>query len=92
MNIVVIGPGKTSLEVKIGPGETSLAFQTTFPHCYKKMSIVPDYWVSGDPNAYVEGFKFLLELEDHQKQNLPKFHRESGRNLQRTTAHLTCWR
>ena len=68
MDIVVIGPGKTSLEVKLQPGEKSLAFQATFPHCYKKMSIIPDYWVSGDPNAYVEGFQYLLQLGRNQKE------------------------
>jgi|6_EtaG_2_1085325.scaffolds.fasta_scaffold00426_12 hypothetical protein len=59
--ISVIGPGQSSLEFTKKKEEEVMAFQASFPYCYSLLNIIPDYWVSGDPNAYMGGFEFLLK-------------------------------
>jgi len=60
-NISILGPGKTTLEFSPKQEESVLAFQEVFPNCLEYLGIVPDYWVCGDPNAYMVGMRYLLE-------------------------------
>ena len=64
VDILVLGPGSSLLhhaeEIKcLSKKMKVLAFQGTFPHCVEYFDIIPDLWLSGDPNAYVEGFEYL---------------------------------
>lgn len=59
--IIVIGPGKSSLDYGPNANDKVLAFQEVFPNCIEHLSLTPDYWTSGDPNAYVLGFQYLLD-------------------------------
>ena len=60
-NIVLLGPGKTTLDYSCKEGFEVLAFQEVFPNCIEYMQIVPDYWVCGDPNSYILGMRYLLQ-------------------------------
>ena len=65
MNLLVLGPGSSlnhdsELIVRCSSSMTTLAFQNVFPNCLTHFGIIPDIWLSGDPNAYMEGFHFLL--------------------------------
>ena len=67
-SIVVIGPGKSSLDCKvIKEGEKVLAFQEVFPNCVDHLGIMPDFWFGSDPNSYVKGLRYLLEMQDFSK-------------------------
>jgi hypothetical protein len=63
MDLVILGPGKTTLDFKKGQ-EKVLAFQNVFPHCLEHLNIIPDYWVAGDPYAYILGLTFLNQNTD----------------------------
>lgn len=63
MDLVILGPGKTTLDFRKGR-EKVLAFQNVFPHCLEHLNLIPDYWVSGDPYAYILGLTFLNQNKD----------------------------
>ena len=68
----VLGPG-TSLnhhesQIKRLSGRNTLAFQGVFPHCYKYFGLIPSYWFSADPNAWMEGFEFLCSLSAEEQK------------------------
>jgi hypothetical protein len=65
MELVVLGPGKTTLDFKKGQQKV-LAFQNVFPHCIEHLGIVPDYWVCGDPYAYISGLALLNQNTDKE--------------------------
>lgn len=62
--IAVLGPGKSSLDFKPQEDYKTMAFQEVFPHCVEHLGVIPDYWIGGDPNSYITGFKYLLENKD----------------------------
>lgn len=63
-NITVLGPGITTLDFSPSGEEKILAFQEVFPHCLEKISVIPDYWFSADPSAYLGGLSFLLNNQN----------------------------
>lgn len=73
MKVVAIGPGMSSLAYKEVLKETSLkklALQEVFPNCVEGVGIIPDYWVCGDPHAYLDGFRELLNEETDKYKNM----------------------
>lgn len=62
--IAILGPGKSSLDFKPQEDYKTMAFQEVFPHCVEHLGVVPNYWIGGDPNSYITGFKYLLENKD----------------------------
>ena len=74
--IIVLGPGESlnrySDFLRKPQKHKTLAFQGVFPHCYHSFKIVPDYWVSADPNAFVEGFNYLNDLNKEESEKFKK--------------------
>ena len=73
MKIVTIGPGLSSLEYKDALSRTScekFAFQEVFPNCVEMLGVIPDYWMSADPYAYLPGFETLLKEETDKYKNI----------------------
>ena len=71
--LLVLGPGSSinhhKDEILSLKGNVNiLAFQGVFPNCYTHFGLVPDYWFSADPNAWVEGFEFLCSLGPEQQK------------------------
>lgn len=66
-NICLLGPGKSSLDYKLNERESTLAFQEVFPNCIQHLGIIPDYWVSADPYAYISGMMYLLANLQNKK-------------------------
>ena len=69
MKLFILGPGSSlnhHIEEikKASITEKLLAFQNVFPNCVDHFDVVPDYWVSGDPNAYMQGFRYLMNTTD----------------------------
>ena len=69
-NLVVLGPGKTSLEYTKRSDETVLAFQEVFPNCVEHLGVVPDYWFGADPNSYISGLEYLLRVREKAYDNI----------------------
>jgi len=66
VKLFALGPGSSLNHYKeeinkLPKAGKVLAFQNVFPNCIEYFDLVPDFWVSGDPNAYMEGFEFLLD-------------------------------
>jgi len=93
MQIVVIGPGQSSLAYKETLQNTkikTLAFQEVFPNCVDKLGVVPDYWLCGDPHAYLNGFREMLAentekyegikilIPSHYRGDLVEYRRHCG--------------
>ncbi len=72
--VIVLGPGKTSLEFDILAHDecTILAFQEVFPNCISHLGVVPDYWTAGDPNSFINGMQYLLQNKDKKEFNKVK--------------------
>lgn len=70
MNLLSIGSGFSALEVRKQSSEKVLVLQEVFPNCIEYLDIVPDYWVSGDPNGYIEGFRYLLDNRNRDIANM----------------------
>lgn len=71
--ILLLGPGHSIIqhkdEILSLKGDVNiLAFQGVFPHCYTHFGLIPNYWFSADPNAWVEGFEFLCSLKPEQQK------------------------
>jgi hypothetical protein len=71
--ILLLGPGHSVSQHKdeilsLKQNIKILAFQGVFPHCYTHFGLIPDYWFSADPNAWVEGFEFLSSLKPEQQK------------------------
>ena len=71
--ILLLGPGHSISQHKdeilsLKQNIKILAFQGVFPHCYTHFGLIPDYWFSADPNAWIEGFEFLCSLGPEQQK------------------------
>ena len=71
--ILLLGPGHSISQHKdeilsLKQNIKILAFQGVFPHCYTHFGLIPDYWFSADPNAWIEGFEFLCSLDPEQQK------------------------
>lgn len=72
--ILLLGPGHSVSQHKdeilsLKQNIKILAFQGVFPHCYTHFGLIPDYWFSADPNAWMEGFEFLCSLDSEQQKD-----------------------
>ena len=77
MNLFALGPGSSLGDCEKELSKMSsvgkiMAFQNVFPNCVNYFKLIPDYWVSGDPNAYIQGFKFLLEADNPEDFSMMK--------------------
>ena len=74
MDILVLGPGESTLcaasAIEKKKDMKVMAFQQSFPNCYTKLDIVPDFWFSADPFAFVEGLCMLLTEDDERLKDM----------------------
>ena len=68
----ILGPGASlshyTKELENLRDTSVMAFQNVFPHCVTHFKIIPQYWFSADPNAWMGGFEFLCGLTPSEQE------------------------